>query len=217
MQPRTATAAGYTVVELAVALALTALLTFGAARTITAAATQAGDTVDALALERQLRTAAVLLERDTTQVVACRPDRHGGPARYLSAGRVELHSDVDGDGIADLSVWTADTGQLVRHVEPGDGTCTFGDFDDPTLRPPGEVVIDAFELPDGVAFTFDRDLPSEPPDPATVDQGCAVSVGQDVPDGCRIVTVTLTGVATGATVTVPIDATWPVPTGLFTR
>lgn len=202
---------GYTAVELTVALSLLVLLTFAAARTIVATGQVASGTIGALQVERTLSAAAVQIDLDVAAITSCAADRHTAAFAHLDPQRVELYADADADGLADRVTYTTDTGELVRHVDTGDGTCAFPvDYSVASDRPVGEVLLPSF----AGTFSFDDDLGTAAE--AGPWGSCAAGPTGTIPTACDVSTLTLTGTADVDGHTVQVTTTRPVPAGLFT-
>ena len=137
---------GYTLVEVAVGLALTMLLLVVGAAWVSTLLRASGTAAEQQSSNRDVEFVEVRLSEDLDAARPCRDDAGGWAFSESTVSRVVVYADVvDGsgvtgaDGVGDLVVWDVVDQQLRRSVSVGVSACTFGSTTTATMLPSVEA------------------------------------------------------------------------------
>ena len=125
-------ARAFTLLELAVVVALAAALFVVLTKWVLGLAATAGSATDTAVAQRDASYVSTLLDADTQAARGCDPGGQDAPLADVRPESAQLYvRHADGTGIAspsapiDLVLWRLEGVQLQRAVIPGDGTCRF--------------------------------------------------------------------------------------------
>lgn len=114
---------GYTLLEVAVVMAIGAAVVTMITAWVMGLAGTARSGTDAAAARRDAAYAAGLLSTDTAKARPCSPAGLDAPIRSITPTQVGLH--VPSETGTDLVIWRLADGRLQRAVVPSTGECTF--------------------------------------------------------------------------------------------